>query len=78
MQGVGFRHACRQEARFLGITGFVMNKPNGTVYIEAEGSPEQLNQFISWCNKGPGYGFTDNVQVESQPYKALNGFIIKY
>ena len=53
VQGVGFRWSAAIEARSLGITGFVKNLPDGNVYIEAEGSIEQLNTFVEWCRQGP-------------------------
>ena len=44
--------------------GFVKNLPDGRVYIEAEGSVKQLNLFIDWCKRGPGFGFVDSVTSE--------------
>ena len=58
VQGVGFRHSARSNARYHGITGFVKNKPDGSVYIEAEGSRNQLDEFVEWCKKGPDSGMS--------------------
>ena len=54
VQGVGFRYSALREARILGITGYVKNLSDGSVYIEAEGPVKQLNIFLEWCKKGPG------------------------
>lgn len=54
VQGVGFRWSAVREARVRGITGYVRNLSDGSVYIEAEGSGEQLNAYIEWCKQGPG------------------------
>ena len=35
VQGVGFRWGTLQLAKQLGITGFVRNQADGTVYVEA-------------------------------------------
>ena len=51
--GVGFRDAAYWTARKLYIGGFVMNEPEGTVYIEAEGEEPALKEFLAWCRKGP-------------------------
>ena len=67
VQGVGFRWNAANEARNRGIKGFVKNMSDGSVYIEAEGSMEQLNTFVAWCRKGPGFGFVESVNVESLP-----------
>jgi len=67
VQGVGFRWNAAREARNLGIKGFIKNLSDGSVYIEAEGSAGQLNFFIEWCKKGPGYSVVDSVNAEPFP-----------
>ena len=53
IQGVFYRQSTFERAKQLGIRGFVLNEPNGNVYIEAEGTEEGLNKLIEWCRKGP-------------------------
>lgn len=53
VQGVGFRFSTKQSADELGIKGIVRNEPDGTVYVEAAGSKDQLSQFIETLRKGP-------------------------
>jgi acylphosphatase len=65
VQGVGFRWSTVREARKRGITGYVKNLPDRSVFIEAEGSEEQLKAFIEWCKEGPGY--VESVNAESFP-----------
>lgn len=67
VQGVGFRWSALREARNSGIKGFVRNISDGSVYIEAEGSIQQLNKFVEWCKKGPGFGYVDSVTVDKFP-----------
>lgn len=67
VQGVGFRWRAASEARNRGIKGFVKNLSNGSVYIEAEGSVNQLNTFVEWCKRGPGIGFVDSVNIDTLP-----------
>lgn len=68
VQGVGFRWSALREARSLDIKGLVKNLPNGNVYLEAEGSIENLNIFVDWCKKGPTYGFVESVNIDiSEP-----------
>jgi acylphosphatase len=67
VQGVGFRWSAANEARNRGIKGFVKNLSDGSVYIEAEGSITQLNTFIEWCKKGPGFSFVESVNVKTYP-----------
>ncbi len=76
VQGVGFRWSAAREARLRGINGFVRNLSDGTVYIEAEGSWEQLNSFVGWCKKGPG--FVESVTKDSFPPVNYKEFRIEY
>ena len=77
VQGVGFRYSAAGEARFRGIRGFVKNMPDGSVYIEAEGSPEQLNAFVEWCKKGPRMGLVESVTADPAPLVNHTHFKIK-
>jgi acylphosphatase len=67
VQGVGFRWNAAYEARNRGIKGYVKNMSDGTVYIEAEGSPNQLNTFLEWCKKGPAHSSVASVIVNKFP-----------
>ena len=67
VQGVGFRWSAAREARNRGITGFVRNLSDGSVYVEAEGPPDQLKSFIQWCKKGPDFSIVESVETELSP-----------
>ena len=53
VQGVWFRASTKDQANKIGVKGFVKNLVNGNVYIEVEGTQEQLQLFVIWCKKGP-------------------------
>jgi acylphosphatase len=78
VQGVGFRRNAVNEARYRGIKGFVKNLSDGSVYIEAEGSQEQLNTYVEWCKKGPGFGFVESVNVDACPPVNYTGFRVEF
>ncbi|MFN7088427.1 MAG: acylphosphatase [Candidatus Paceibacteria bacterium] len=73
VQGVFFRHSARQVAKNLRISGWVRNADDGTVEILASGDEAELQEFISWCHKGPILARVRKVeidyQVEAPPYK---------
>jgi acylphosphatase len=77
VQGVGFRWRASTEARELGITGFIRNMSDGSVCIEAEGSKEQLDYFVEWCKKGPGYSNVEALDVVPAPPVNYSGFRIE-
>jgi len=78
VQGVGFRWSAVREAIYLGITGYVKNLSDGSVYIEAEGSRKHLNDFVDWCRKGPGFGHVGSVTTDIYPPVNYTEFTIKY
>ena len=77
VQGVGFRYSALKKANELSIKGFVHNKPNGSVYIEAEGKPEALEEFLVWCQQGPTRARVDDVKHEEIPLSNYKKFIIR-
>jgi acylphosphatase len=63
VQGVFFRASTQREARRLGLTGWVKNRPDGPVEIFAEGEEDELKELIAWANKGPSAARVDRVEV---------------
>ncbi len=53
VQGVFFRASTRDQARELGLSGWVRNMPDGTVEIEAEGDKKQVDKLLTWLWQGP-------------------------
>ena len=74
VQGVGFRFSAVNKAHQLGLKGFVKNKMDGTVYIEAEGEPQQLNEMVNWCWQGPSSARVDEVTKQEIPVRDYNRF----
>ncbi|HBC79972.1 MAG TPA: acylphosphatase [Bacteroidales bacterium] len=68
VQGVGFRWRTLREAVSRDIKGLVKNMPDGSVYIEAEGTRKQIRDFVEWCKKGPGHVES----VTADPYPPVN------
>lgn len=64
VQGVFFRASTQEKAQELGLTGFVKNEKDGTVYIEAEGEPEALKQLEQWTHDGPSRARVEKVDVK--------------
>ncbi len=64
VQGVFFRYTTRKIARKLGLTGYVKNLYDGSVYIEAEGPENKLIELLKFAKKGP-----DSAKVETIEYE---------
>lgn len=64
VQGVSYRASAAHEARRLGLTGWVRNRADGTVELEAEGSDDQVAALLAWCGRGPPAARVERVAVE--------------
>ncbi len=77
VQGVFYRASTEKIAQRIGITGFVQNEPNGDVYIEAQGTEEQLGEFTRWCRRGPERAVVDGVTQKELAVRDESGFRIR-
>lgn len=64
VQGVGFRFSTVDEARRLGLRGWVRNLADGRVELEAEGERSQVEALLAWCRRGPPAAAVDDVEIE--------------
>jgi acylphosphatase len=79
VQGVAFRYCCHDEARRLGLTGWVRNTPEGDVEVWAEGPKEKLGAFRQWLRRGPPAAQVSAVRSDKRPALGLyRGFSIDY
>jgi acylphosphatase len=78
VQGVFFRATARDQARRLGVAGFVRNEPDGSVYLEAEGTESALAAFAAWCRQGPPAALVEKVEATAGRLKHFDGFAVRY
>ena len=64
VQGVGFRYFAVNEARRLAVSGWVRNRLDGTVELEAQGAPTALVAFVEAMKTGNDWSRVQDVQVE--------------
>lgn len=79
VQGVCFRMETERAARRIGVTGWVMNLPDGRVKALFEGEPERVDAIVRWCEKGPLMARVDEVMVKETPFTGgYDDFEIRY
>ena len=77
VQGVFYRQSTKEKALELNITGTIRNLPDGSVYIIATGTTEQLNALVEWCWQGPRRAIVTDVQQEICVLQHFGSFIIE-
>jgi acylphosphatase len=67
VQGIGYRQACIQQARALGVTGWVRNHIDGSVEAILQGSADQLDRMCDWMGEGMTDALVDKLEVVEVP-----------
>lgn len=63
VQGVYFRQSAADLARALALTGWVANRPDGSVQVVAEGEEARLKRLLDWLHKGPAMASVEGVDA---------------
>ena len=77
VQGVAFRAHTRRKALELGLSGFVENRPDGSVYAEIEGPSKLVDEMMRWCWNGPPLARVEQVDAEEGELVPHHGFEIR-
>jgi acylphosphatase len=79
VQGVYFRASAVEQARRLNLTGWVRNRFDGSVEAVAEGARANVEEFLTWCHRGPPGARVVNVKADWEPVKGeFLSFHVKY
>jgi acylphosphatase len=77
VQGVFFRDTVRRHAEAAGVSGWVRNRPDGTVEAVLEGEPPAVERLVALCHEGPRGARVDRVEVSAEEPEGLLGFRIR-
>jgi len=80
VQGVFFRYFVRNEAKELGLKGYVRNLASGdAVEVQAEGEKQQLNKLLEQLKVGPPGARVERVEAEWTDYSGrFDEFSVRY
>lgn len=76
VQGVGYRFTTVEQAKQLGVTGWVRNLPDDRVEGVFEGTKAAVEEMIRWCYKGPRGAVVKDVIVEYEEPEGIREFEI--
>lgn len=76
VQGVGYRYFVQRRAQEKSLTGWVKNRADGTVEIEAIGPKTSLEEFLNYVRVGPPAANVAKADVnwfdDEPPYKGFD------
>jgi acylphosphatase len=74
VQGVGFRYSMVQEARELGLRGWVRNRRDGTVEAVIHGARDVVQHLVEWAERGPDGAHVTGVEITDSDEQGLPVF----
>ncbi len=74
VQGVWYRAWTQEEARELGIDGWVRNRRDGTVEAVFAGRDQDVEKLLSLCRSGPPLASVDGIDVAPEQEYPPRGF----
>ena len=77
VQGVGFRWFAKETADSLGLSGWVRNREDGSVELEAEGDSGSLDDFARRLRTGNPAARVDAVAEAPRAPEGSRGFEIR-
>ena len=75
VQGVFYRDWLIGQARALGISGWVRNRPDGSVEAVVDGAPDTVEAIIDRARQGSAASRVADVVIGDAPDEPLSGFV---
>jgi acylphosphatase len=66
VQGVGYRAWAEDQARGLGLGGWVRNRRDGSVEAVLSGPPKDVAEMLRRCHQGPRSAVVSSVEVTDE------------
>jgi acylphosphatase len=66
VQGVGFRMFIDRKAKELKLCGWVRNRTDGTVEIDAQGTEQAIEELLHQAKRGPSRSTVTTIRKEEE------------
>jgi acylphosphatase len=70
VQGVGFRQFVRERARALNLSGWVKNRPDGSVELLVSGDDDAAARLLDVVRRGPPHADVAGIEPVATPAPA--------
>ena len=77
VQGVGFRYSVRERARRRGLSGWVINRHDGSVEAVFEGDEDAVEALVTFMREGPRGADVEWAEVDREEPESLRGFDVR-
>jgi len=78
VQGIGFRWTISNYARNNNLNGWVANQSDSSVKAILQGNKNQLDNFLDWIKKSPGFSKVTSLDFKiNKPKQIFRDFTIK-
>jgi acylphosphatase len=78
VQGVFFRAWTAEEARALGLTGWVRNCSDGSVEAHVEGEADAINELVELLREGPPEAQVESIESEVADPEGHGAFEVRH
>lgn len=79
VQGVCYRAFVQENARLLGLHGWVKNLPDGRVEAEMEGAEAAVESLVAKMRKGPALAHVTDLVAMKLPFQnQYTDFLVRY
>ncbi|WP_343345613.1 acylphosphatase [Sphingomicrobium sp. XHP0239] len=78
VQGVFFRKTTQEEARALGVIGWVRNCDDGSVEAHLEGEQDAVDALIDRLRSGPPNAKVDALDARAVEPEGHDGFAVRH
>ena len=78
VQGVFYRVWAQGHARELGVSGWIRNRPDGSVEAHLAGDESAVTRMIERMRRGPSNARVDEFSVEEEAPESLGRFEVRH
>ena len=78
VQGVFFRAWTAEQAKSLDVSGWVRNRPDGSVEAHLAGEAGLVEQMVDRMRDGPPNAMVSEIQVEKVDPEMATGFRVRH